>query len=366
MVKSVTRVLHALAGLSLVLAACGAPVAAPSQPPATPSAAPSTDPSASVEATPSAAPEQVPGVRVPDPTVTLDGRAFPIESTLVLERPVIDEEAREKVRQGILAYLMRLDWHRNGPGEGGSITITGRFAEAVKQGLDSSRTPGIERSFVLESFEVDRYLVKPWGTPAVAEARVTIVDRAKDGKAPDQRETGRLRMLGDRLSVIDGWDEVNDRWFNNDLEVMTTTKLRELVLPTLRHYLRFETWIPGSPLETGFGPGTNPFWDARHKYLATFDRGKIVSRTFADVTARVERFETFPELSHGLATASLSGTVISIDASGREGREGFERKVLILVGNWIPEVVDQEVSPGVWVSDGTLMATLRERDQNFA
>jgi hypothetical protein len=366
MVESVISAVRALAALAVFVAACGAPVAAPSQPPATASAAPSMDPSPTPAATPSAASEHVPGIQVPDPTVTLDGRSFPIEATLVLERPAIDEQAREKVRQGILNYLMRLDWHRNGPGQGGLVTITGRFAEVVMQGLESTRTPGIERSFVLESFEVDRYLVKPWGTPGYAEARVTIVDRAKDGKAPDQRESGRLRLLGDRLAVVDGWDAASGRWFNDDMQPLTATAVRERILSPLPSYLRVESWVKGSAPESGFGSSMeDPFSKARSAYLKLLDRSKV-SRQFSDVTARIERFETFAEIPDGLATVRLTGSVTMVDLDGREERVPFDRTVVVAATSSITSIVDEQTAPGVWMSGGDLMAVLKEQDRTFA
>jgi hypothetical protein len=368
--RRMTSATRTFAVLALVLGACTAPgqpsvgasdPAQASAPPA--SEAAGSPPTASASPMPSAEPTTGPLLQSPE--ISLDPRPVLIEPSLTLRAPVIDAEVEKTVRSGVEDYLRRLDWYRRGQ-LGDEPPVSGRFGEVVKQGIASSRTPGVERTFVLESIQVQRYLVKPWGVPALAEAQVTILDRANAGSAPDQRETGRLRMLGDRLSVVDGWDSASQRWFNGDLERMTESKLRELVLPILRDYLRFETWIPGSPLETGFGPGTNPFWEARHKYIGGFDREKTVSRTFAGVTARIQLFETFSELTHGLATAHLTGTIVSVDASGKEGREPFERKVIVLIGNWGPEVVDQEIGPGVWVSAGSLMATLKERDRNFA
>ena len=56
--------------------------------------------------------------------------------------------------------------------------------------------------------------------------------------------------------------------------------------------------------------------------------------------------------------------VNSIDAAGRMQRQPVAGRVKIFMGNWIPEVVDEEVTPGVWRSGGDL--ALAEIDVNRA
>src|SRR5437899_96320 len=78
----------------------------------------------------------------------------------------------------------------------------------------ASASAGVKRQCELVSLKVDRHFVKPWGTHAYVDVTVTIADRAVGGTAPDQFETGKLRLSGDRFRVTDGWDEAHDRWFN--------------------------------------------------------------------------------------------------------------------------------------------------------
>ena len=42
----------------------------------------------------------------------------------------------------------------------------------------------------------------------------------------------------------------------------------------------------------------------------------------------------------------------------------FERRVVVFFGNWIPQVVDEQLTPGVWLSGGNL--ALGEHDHNAA
>src|SRR5207237_5984259 len=85
---------------------------------------------------------------------------------------------------------------------------------AVVAGMSASGTSGVKRKFAIGSFKIDRLLGKPWGTRAVVEVTATILDKAVDGSVPDQSETGKLRMIGDKPTVVDGWDSANGRWFN--------------------------------------------------------------------------------------------------------------------------------------------------------
>src|SRR5947208_1965226 len=102
-----------------------------------------------------------------------------------------------------------------------------------------SPTPGVKRTFVLESLRVESVYRKPWGTLALADARVTIADHAVDGSSPDQRETGLLRLGGDdrRLSVSDSWDDAAGRWFNGRI-AEDPAGLRQAIAQPIGWYLR--------------------------------------------------------------------------------------------------------------------------------
>ena len=354
--------------LALALAACTSstsvtPTASVTEASAPPPAAPT------IALAPTAQPEppgsRPSGPKLDDPVVAWDEASFPIARSLSLHAPPLDDPVTAAVRGAVSMYLIRLDYWREN--EKNWFPAPGAFGEAVKAGLTASARPGVKRKFELGSVRVERYLVKPWGVPALADVTATIIDKVVEGNGSDEFETGRLRLKGDRLNVIDGWDAANGRWFNGGgAEAMAQKDLVPLLRDQLTWYLRLETWLPGSPIETGYGPGTSPFWSARHEQLKAFDRSKILSRTFADLRARVERYDTFTELRDGLATVLLTGTVVTSDASGYEQRAPLSRRVLMLVGNWTPEVVDEEISAGKWMSAGELYAGLKERDRNFA
>lgn len=365
MVKSVTAFVRALALLAVVVAACGAPSAAPgptSDPAgsATPTLSVATAAAPSPAVSPTGEPEPTQGPRAEPPAIALDPRPIPIEFTL-LHAPRISAEVQSALRASVEGYLSMLDHHR-ATGDG-MFPVHGAFGDAVRAGLAASATQGVKRKFALESMEVQRYLVKPWGTTALAEVRVTIVDRAVEGSAPEERESGRLRLLGDRLQVQDGWDASQGRWFNGS-QPMSDPRVRQLVMAPLGSLLGAESWLPGSPMQTSFGRSDTAFSASRNAYLMSFDRAKTVSRTFTGVSAQVERYETDRDVDQGLATVRLRGTVVTVDASGAEGRAPFERRVVILSGNWIPEVVDEEITAGVWRSGGDL--ALKDIDVNRA
>ena len=350
----------ALFVLALVAAACAVPAANP--PAATPSvevvATPSPEPTASLLTTPA------PAASVENPSVVFAATPFPLVASALRVAP-IDAEAEAIVRTGLVNYLDSLDRFREtGATDRKQLYLTGRFGDAVFAGMSASVTPGVKRKFDLGSFKIDRFLVKPWGTRAVVEVTATILDKAVDGSAPDQTETGRLRMIGEKPAVVDGWDGANRRWFNGP-EIMTPDALRIDVAPTLGFLLHSESWVPGSALETSFGAGGDtPYFRARHEYLNKLDRTTTPSRTFADVSATIERYETFNEIRDGVATIRLNGTVMTTDSSGRMLREPFERQVRVLIGNWMPEVVDEQIGTGTWLSGGDL--ALGVRDHNFA
>src|SRR5437879_4159868 len=90
-------------------------------------------------------------------------------------------------------------------------TLAGGRGDA--DGMKGSGRACVKRKCAIGSFKIDRLLVKPWGPRAVVEVTATILDKAVDGSAPDQSETGRLRMIGEKPTVVDGWDGANGRWF---------------------------------------------------------------------------------------------------------------------------------------------------------
>ncbi len=294
---------------------------------------------------------------MPEIAVAVSPAAFPLVVSLALRPAPIDDEAALFVRSGIERYLDTLDHFRaTGATNREALTVYGRFGDAVFDGIKASRD--IERKFVIGSLHVDRYLVKPWGTRAVAEVSVTILDRAVDGSLPDQTETGRFRLVGDRLFVADAWDYASGDWFNGPTP-MTSAEVREAVTMTTAHHLWIESWVPGSAPVT-FGDESTPFWRARHAYLAAIDPTGTPWRTFEDVKASIERYETFSDIRDGLATVRVSGTIVTQDASMKTSRTAFERTLRILFGNWIPEVVDEQVAPQIWLSGGDLALALRD------
>jgi hypothetical protein len=359
--------------LGAVLSSCFTPrdggVVAPTAPAAGASAqvspAPSVEPSPAPFASPSASPSSASTLE--NPPVTVSAEPFPIVTAFALTAAPVDEQVTHAVQFSIERYLEQLNRFRDAaPAEKnlGMIPVGGRFREAVAAGMAASSTPGVKRMFVIGSFRVDRLLVKPWGTFAVAEVTATILDKAVDGTAPDQSETGRLRLVGDRLWVADGWDDANARWFNGVGQV-SRDSVRASVEEAVSHSLRAESWIPGMAPETFYGPGgETPYQKSRYEYLSSLDRTASVARTFADLEATIDRYETFGDINDGLAHVRVAGSVMTTDATGRTQREPFERRVVILFGNWMPEIVDEEISAGVWRSGGDL--ALNIRDHTFA
>jgi len=335
----------------LVISAC-APVA---QPP--PSSEPTmvastpTSPRDQAAPTPTAEPTPATGPQLDAPVVTLSSTPFPIEPTLALTRSAVAPGVEDAARWGIERYLEGLDRYRD---HGDFLPVSGAFGKAVAAALDESRTPGVRRTFVLESLRIESLYRKPWGTQALADVRVTIVDRAVDRAAADQREVGLLRLSGDRrLRVIDGWNEAIGRWFNESVP-NNEAGLAGSVAQAVGWHLRAESWVIGLPAESYFGAGgPTPFHTARAAHLATFDRATTPSRTFESVTGAVERFDTFgPVGLGGIATVRIAATVATTDAAGQIRRLSVERRVKVFFGNWTPVVVDEEVTPGVWRSGG--------------
>jgi hypothetical protein len=319
----------------------------------TPSAEPTVATPASTP-TPGVRPE---AARVTEIPVALSSAPFPLEATLALRSARVNDDATQAVRWGIERYLEMLDHFRaTGATNREALSVYGRFGDAVFNGIKASQD--VERKFVIGSLRVDRYLVKPWGTRAAAEATVTILDKAVNGSLPDQTETGRLRLVGDKLFVSDAWNYASGGWFNGPTP-MTAAEVREAVTSTTASHLWIESWVPGSALVT-FGDESTPYWRARHAYIAAIDRTGTPWRTFEDVKASIERYETFSDIRDGLATVRVTGTIVTKDASLGTSRTTFERTLRILFGNWIPEVVDEQITPGVWLSGGDLALALRD------
>jgi len=346
--------------LAFLFGAC-APNAqpAPSQGPVTPI----SESSAGGTIRPTPSPAATPAARLSDPVVLLASTPFPIETTLALTRSAVAPGDEEAARWGVERYLEGLDRYRD---HGDFLPVSGAFGKAVATALVESRTPGIQRKFVLESLRIESLYRKPWGTQALVDVRVAIVDRAVNRSAPDQRETGLLRLSGDRrLQVVDAWNDSTGTWFNGRTPD-DPAGLRAAIAPALAWHLRRESWVIGGPVETN---ATNlgeshPFEKARAAYLATFDRKATVARSFAEVIGAIERHETFAEIPGGITTVRYTAMVNSIDAAGRMQRQPVAGRVKIFMGNWIPEVVDEEVTPGVWRSGGDL--ALAEIDVNRA
>ena len=358
------RLLAALLAVGLIASACTPPrdltaatTSAPSVQPAV-SAQPTPEPTTAATSSPTvavASPE--PATQVPEYPVTTSAAAFPLDPSLTLRAAAINDDAVTFVRSGIERYLDMLDHFRaTGATNRNALTLTGKFGDAVFYGMKASQD--VERKFAIGSLHVDRYLVKPWGTRALAEATVTILDKATSGSLPDQTETGRLRLVGDRLFVVDAWDYASGGWFNGPT-LMTADELRKEVVWATTTYLGAETWLPGSP-PVASGDESTPFSRARHAYLAALDRTATPSRVFESVTVQIERYETFSEIRDGLATVRITGTFATKDRAGRVSRTPFDRTLRVLFGNWIPEVVDEQVTPGVWLSGGDLALAVRD------
>jgi hypothetical protein len=267
----------------------------------------------------------------------------------------VDDAVTAAARTAVERYLVGLDAYRNRGFDATQIGLTGRFRDAVAAALKDSATPGVKRTFAVKSLRVERQLVKPWGTRAITDVSVTIVDRAVDGSAPDQVETGLLRLLGDRPWVVDGWDATAGRWWNGAAPV-DAARIRSDIVDPIGFYLRLESWVPGSTSE-GWREGdeATPFWTAHKAIIAGLDHAGVVSRLFEGVSATVERLDTFAEAESGIVTVRLAGTIVAVGAGGAVRRTPFERHVKVFVfGNWLPEVVDEQGADGGWLSGGQL------------
>jgi len=315
-------------------------------------AVPAEAPTATPEPTPTPAPAPVAAPQLENPVISVGSGTIPFVPSLTLRSATVSADVVTNVNQSLGLYLTNLNGYRDSGFDGTGLHLTGAFRDAVIAGLKGSATPGVKRKLALESVRVDRYLVKPWGTPALAEATATIVDRAIDGSAPDQRETGRLRLTGQRLRVDDAWDGTRGTWFNGPARITSERSAAEVKQALVVH-LRSESWVAGAPAETYFGSaGETPYQTARAAYLAAFDRTAIASRTFEGVTAVIERYDGFAEIADGLATVGVTGTVVVKDRGGATTRSPFRTRVVVLFGNWTPEVIDEELSAGIWRSAG--------------
>jgi hypothetical protein len=338
----------------LLLSAC-APVTSASPSPTT--TAPTVTSQIPAASSPLPSPSAAPSPALPGPpdarllpAVRVDDAIFPIMTTLRLKLAVVDEAVVSAARFAVERYLNNIDLYRDGRSP--VLPITGPFLNAVSAALRESATPGVRRAFLLESLTVDRHVQKPWGTHAYVDVTVTIVDRAVDGSAPDQRETGKLRLSGDRLMVTDAWDFEHDRWFNG-FDSLPLAQVRNGVKEAVSQYLWFESWIGGSADNAQFA--TSPFQREHALRIAATDRRQTVSQLFEEVSASIERFETIDGIWSGVATARLSGTVVTTNPAGHVDRTPFERHVRVfLLGNWIPEVVDEQLPFRDWASGGDL------------
>src|SRR3989442_7969861 len=293
--------------LALVTAACGAsPREGANVPTAAPSSEVAVSPPGLSSAEPAASPAatSAPSASVESPRVQFSGTPFPLVASSLRVAP-IDDEAGAVARTGLLNYLESLDRFREtGATDRTQLYLEGPFGDAVFAGLRAAATPA-KREFALGSFKVDRLLVKPWGGAAVVQGTATILDKAEGGIEPDQSETGRLRMVGDKPFVVDGWDSANRRWFNGPQAMRPDALQTDLTQP-LVNLLHSETWIPGFALETSFRAGAETAYPrARHEYLNKLDRVTTPSRTFADVIATIERYATFDGIRDGVATIRL-------------------------------------------------------------
>lgn len=304
-------------------------------------------PSATVQPTPSpiAAP-------LPSLDVKVAQGNFGIVTDLLLKPATVDQELVRAASTGVSVYLNAIDLYRNGVSP--ALPITGPFLAAVSVALKESATPGVQRKFELLSLKVDRHFVKPWGTHAYVDVTVRVADRAVGGTAPDQFETGQLRLMGDRFRVTDAWDQENGRWFNG-FRPLALKDVRDQVGPAVDMYLRMESWTPtAAPLDWRTGSDALPFLKARATTLNAIDRTRVASRLFEGTTATIERFDTIDGLWSGLATVRLNGTLVTAGPDGKAQRAAFERRVKVFMfGSWMPEVVDEEVG-GAWLSGGDL------------
>ena len=356
--------------IAMLISACApvttAPPATPASP--TPNATPLPSETAVAIASPSPtvetpAPYVAPPLPDPrlTPSVSVNQGIFPIMTTLRTKLAVVDEGVANAARWGVERYLNTIDSYRNG--QSPVLPITGPFLAAVSSALKESATPGVKRQFQIESLTVDHHVQKPWGTHAYVDVTVTLVDRAVDGNAPDQRETGKLRLAGDKMFVTDGWDYEHDRWFNG-FGPLPLDRVRSGVTDAVSQYLWLESWLPNTP-EPSWTLEGSPYQRARTSRLSAIDRRQVTSQLFENLNATIERFETIEGIWSGVATVRLDGNALTTYAGGNTVVTKLDRHVRVfLLGNWIPEVVDEQLPSRDWASGGDL--ALGEIDVNRA
>lgn len=338
-----------------------ATVAVTAEPTATPLPTPSTTPAPAPLVTP----------RIDPPKVTLIGAGFPVSGPsqkLVRTAPI--ENSDMQARFAVDEYLGRLNTYRKNAFDEGHLakwSLRPPFLTVVTSSVRESATAGVEREFVLESLRIDAAYQKPWGVQALLDVTVTIRDKVLSGRASDELETGRLRLGGDRrMQVIDGWNYAQGRWWNG-FPALSNDLVAQGLEHTIGWHLHSETWIPGMPPVTYFGPVETPFFKSRSAWLGSFDRSRVASRALESVTAQVTDFETLTELGDGFVNVRVRGTVIATDPAGTTTRTPFDRLVRLFQQSWgYPAahlVVDEEASPGVWRSGGQI--ALKDIDQTF-
>ena len=282
----------------------------------------------------------------------MSGGVFAVMTTYRLKLAAVDEDVVNAARFAVERYVNSIDQYRDGKSP--ALPISGSFLTAVSAALRDSATPGITRHFELESLTVDHHVQKPWGTHAYVEVTVALADRAVGGAAPDQHEVGRLRLTGDPLLVTDGWDFDHDRWFNG-FGPLPLDQVRAGVSQALTGYLAAESWSPNAPSTWSWSVEGSPYQRARATRVLAIDRQQTTTQFFEGVNAAIEQFETIDGIWSGVATVRITGTRVTTSATGQTARAAFDRHVRIfLLGNWSPEVVDEQSSSGDWVSGGDL------------
>src|SRR5436309_3450474 len=257
------------------------------------------------------------------PTVSLNQGIFPIMTTLRTKLAVIDEGVVNAARWGVERYLSSIDSYRNG--QSPVLPITGPFLGAVSTALKDSATPGVKRQFEVEALTVDHHVQKPWGTHAYVDVTVSLVDRAVDGNAPDQRETGKLRLSGDKLFVTDGWDYEHERWFNG-FGPLPLDQVRIGVADAVSQYLSSESWLPNTSPSFWVVEGS-PYHRARATRMLAIDRRQVTAQLFDNVSATIERFETIDGLWSGVATVRVDGNAVTTYGSGNTVLTTIDRHV---------------------------------------
>ena len=176
--------MRTLTALVLMLSAC-APVARPLPSPQPTSPTPALTAAATATASPT--PATPPVARLDDPSVSVTAEPFPVVATFALTKSAVAPGDTDLARRGVQYYLAGLDRYRD---NGDFLPVGGAFGKAVAAALVASRTPGVKRTFVLDSLRVESVYRKPWGTLALADVRVSGYWRR--GGAGRRRDRGGL------------------------------------------------------------------------------------------------------------------------------------------------------------------------------